>query len=91
MTGVQACTRPAQKTRAFFLSRGQNEMRASERLCRHPRRARQPNLLPVADLRGEPVAAVSICIGAESLSDAQIRAYSGPLIQAARQLAARIA
>nr|WP_233164383.1 IclR family transcriptional regulator [Chromobacterium sp. ASV23] len=46
---------------------------------------------PVADLRGEPVAAVSICIGAESLSDAQIRAYSGPLIQAARQLAARIA
>jgi DNA-binding IclR family transcriptional regulator len=46
---------------------------------------------PAPDPRGEPVAAVSICIGAESLSDAQIRAYSGPLIQAARQLAARIA
>ncbi|WP_203389502.1 IclR family transcriptional regulator [Chromobacterium haemolyticum] len=45
---------------------------------------------PVADLRGDPVAAVSICVDAESLSDAQIRAYSGPLIQAARQLTARI-
>jgi IclR family KDG regulon transcriptional repressor len=45
---------------------------------------------PVVNLSHEPIAAISICVGSEELSEQASRSYSSPLIQAARQLAARI-
>lgn len=44
---------------------------------------------PVLDLMQQPVAAISLCLPL-ALREAEIRAYSAPLIQAARQLSSRL-
>ncbi|MDF0605791.1 IclR family transcriptional regulator [Neisseriaceae bacterium TC5R-5] len=45
---------------------------------------------PILNLMNEPIAAISLCVASSPLHEGAIRSYSGPLIQAARQLAARI-
>ncbi|SCK24776.1 IclR family transcriptional regulator [Vogesella sp. LIG4] len=45
---------------------------------------------PVLNLLQEPVAAVSLCIARPQLREEDVRAYSAPLIQAVRQLSARL-
>jgi len=45
---------------------------------------------PVVNLSHEPIAAISICVASDELSEPASRSYSSALIQAARQLAARI-
>lgn len=44
---------------------------------------------PVLDMMHQPVAAISLCLPA-TLREEQVRAYSAPLIQAARQLSSRL-